>query len=789
MKRKKIASVFLSFALLVTMGNGVAFAEGTINEGNTASKGTFHDMFGHWAKATIEEAAQLKIVGGYPDGTFLPDNLIKREEFYTLMSNVLTQKPDITNTKINFNDVDPIEWYIPTVKTAVAGGMTKGYPDGTFGIGRMMTRQEAAQVASTVLSSSGAENNPGAERAKDKAMIDPWAYNAVNLMFQKGYMKGDSEGNFRPTNAITRAEAVQLLLQIKKKESIIVGKGQGTPEVTEPVITEPAIVLSGCMKTHLPKLANGSDTSEEALKTLPKGVFTRGNGTENTPYEIATQEQLDHVRVHNQTGVYFKLMQNIEITSDFATTAPPVGEVSANWQTGNWMPIGTKEAPFLGNFDGNHHTISGLNIDSDTENDGRNDRVKGDAAGLFGWTSTESEIKNLRLSASEIQNKGGSYTGAVVGYASGTILGCTVESSTTINEGNYVGGIVGYSAGNVASCTNYAKVESTGAYIGGIVGFYHAGVQNLSQCDHRGAVIGSQNVGGIAGGVDAQAISVDNHAMQEATNYGTVEGQSGNTGGVVGMVDGNNVSVTLYDCKNKGSVESTGVSGGIVGYTKGNRAIINQCVNSGEVNGGNAGGIVGGNEGTVELCSNEGEVNGKNLVGGIIAFQQEEKSKVTKCFNEGRIGKDSEANNIGGIAGQSSTRISNSYNTGALYGEHAVGGIAGKNTGRIINVYNSGNLSGRGEKGSLVGRNLGSLKNCFWLNDTATVNIGINQNKSGLTQVYRVTQKELSGKEEIRTNEGYQLLLDVLNGANAEAGELIWQCNGNDKYPNLVELQ
>ncbi|WP_206460036.1 S-layer homology domain-containing protein [Anaerovorax sp. IOR16] len=785
MNLKKITSVLLSVTLFFGISSVAATAEGTTPAGNVTKNMVFSDISNHWAKGTIEEAVRLNIAGGYPDGTFLPDNLIKREEFYTLMSKILTQKPDITNTKISFSDVDPIEWYIPTVKTAVEGGMTKGYPDGTFGIGRMMTRQEAAQVASTVLPSTITESHSGAETAKDKALIDPWAYNAVDLMFKKGYMKGDSEGNFRPTNAITRAEAVQLLLQIKKKESVIVGKGQGT---SEPTTTQPAIIISGCMKTHLPQTADGSDTNQEALDRLPKGVFVQGSGTESAPYEIATQEQLDHVREHNQEGVYFKLVQNIEITTDFAIEAPPVGEVSADWRNGNWRPIGTKESPFLGCFDGNHYTISRLKIDSNSDKDGRSEKMKADAAGLFGWTGSSSRIQNIRITDSEIKNKGGIYSGAIAGYALGIISDCTVESSTSIVQGNSVGGVVGYSGGNLTGCTNYAKVESTGTYTGGVVGVYHAGIQSLNKCEHRGTVIGSQNVGGIAGRLEGEDIAVTSNALKDSNNYGTVEGEKGNAGGIVGLVESSNASVTLYNCTNKGNITSNGVTGGIAGYTKGNRAVLNKCANFNKVYGANAGGIVGNNEGIIQLCWNEGEVNGINSIGGIIGFQQEEKSKVVKCYNEGRIGKESDASNTGGIAGQSSTLISNSYNTGKIHGENAIGGIIGKNIGRILNTYNAGEITETGQSGSLAGRNLGSLNYCFWLKDTANKNIGINQNTSGLSQVYQISEEQLSGKDTLRTSKGDELILEIMNALNGNEEKAVWEYDGSINYPQLTEM-
>ena len=122
---KKTIALILSVLLVLTMSTGIVFADDTlIAPAATASTATFSDISGHWDESIISEAASLKIVGGYPEGDYKPDNLMKREEFFKLISNVLTTQPDISNVTLTCTDVDPIEWYIPTLKTAVAAGIT-----------------------------------------------------------------------------------------------------------------------------------------------------------------------------------------------------------------------------------------------------------------------------------------------------------------------------------------------------------------------------------------------------------------------------------------------------------------------------------------------------------------------------------------------------------------------------------------------------------------------------------------------------------------------------------------
>ena len=102
----------LSFGL----GSSYAAAESTgVNAKDTTQSkenAVFSDISDHWAKSIIAEAASLKILGGYPDGTFKPDNLIRREEFFKLLTNIMTEKPDTANTKIQFSDVVADEWYV-----------------------------------------------------------------------------------------------------------------------------------------------------------------------------------------------------------------------------------------------------------------------------------------------------------------------------------------------------------------------------------------------------------------------------------------------------------------------------------------------------------------------------------------------------------------------------------------------------------------------------------------------------------------------------------------------------
>ena len=52
---------------------------------------------------------------------------------------------------------------------------------------------------------------------KDDGKIAKWAKDAVYQAKEKGYLVGDSDGNFRPTEPLTRQEAAVLIMKLERK--------------------------------------------------------------------------------------------------------------------------------------------------------------------------------------------------------------------------------------------------------------------------------------------------------------------------------------------------------------------------------------------------------------------------------------------------------------------------------------------------------------------------------------------------------------------------------------------
>lgn len=440
--KKKILAVVLILTMVLATGAGASAAV------------QITDITGHRSEIAIREAISLGVIKGYPDGTYRPDGLIKREEFFSIINNILTVRPDTTNTKLDFTDVDPIEWYVPTVKTMVEAKITNGIGWGKVGIGLNITNQEAIKILATIIPTKSLSTEPVEILATDKAGIAEWALPYYKIMIKKGYVKNTTE-NLQPTEELTREVAAILLLKIKKGETVIAGNANDI--VTEPSVTEPVVVPAtsgGCITT----------ASHAAID----GAFIAGTGTLEEPYQITTQDQLNHVRAHLGEGAFFVMTNDITITKDFEPTALAFLSAAADWSNGNFQPIGTKDNPFIGTFSGAGYKIEGLYIMGTVpSSEVAGARELASYVGLFGSIAESSVISNLKINNSQIFGK--DYTGGIAGYSDGIIRNSGVGETAILKGGSFTGGIAGYNGNLIEKCFSKVNIQgntATGAIIG-----------------------------------------------------------------------------------------------------------------------------------------------------------------------------------------------------------------------------------------------------------------------------------------------------------------------------------
>lgn len=164
---------------------------------------------GYWAYSQIQSFVEKGYINGYGDGTFRPQNPIKRNEFVKIFNKVfgLTNKSGIVfdDTKNN--------WAKDEIDIAVTNGVAQGVGDNKFEPDSYMTREAAVKMLANYMKIED-KNHDKINGFSDYNEISDWAKDAFEGNLEKGYIKGTDEGKLAPKNNITRAEVVTILSRV-----------------------------------------------------------------------------------------------------------------------------------------------------------------------------------------------------------------------------------------------------------------------------------------------------------------------------------------------------------------------------------------------------------------------------------------------------------------------------------------------------------------------------------------------------------------------------------------------
>jgi len=174
----------------------------------------FSDIEDHWAEFAILRAERMGLINGYPDGRFGPQDIVTRAQFTTMLSRALSLAgPE--HAGLAYLDADEIPDFARVhVSRVTAAGIVKGFPDGTFGPQRPISREE---ITVMIMRVAGYDEKAGAGKPlpyRDAHLIGDWAYPAVAAATELGLVQGIGGNRFAPQGITTRAEAVVLILRL-----------------------------------------------------------------------------------------------------------------------------------------------------------------------------------------------------------------------------------------------------------------------------------------------------------------------------------------------------------------------------------------------------------------------------------------------------------------------------------------------------------------------------------------------------------------------------------------------
>lgn len=499
----------------------------------------------------------------------------------------------------------------------------------------------------------------------------------------------------------------------------------------------------------------------QSLYVQSDGENYTGDKIRNVIYAwISNAEQLNSVqRVAENMTDRNVLSYNYALKNDI--------DASGLVDAAGYNTIGRGDTAFTGTFDGNGHTIVGLQANG----------------GLFGKLGNDAVVKNLNIVSSAFTGKEtGDSVGAVAAENNGgEISGISGYGNTVKGSGGYIGGLVGKNYGSITDSDDQSTIiAGADTVAGGIAGMNGTdtgkwligmleNVQSNSTVTTGDLSAGqyASNLGGIVGKNEKSFTFNINNVSAHGVN-----GKTGNTktsGGIVGTNEG-----SISNAYNESIIHGSENIGGIAGSNAGSQATLENIANAVEIIGDagsqNIGGLVGMQDhATTNQGRNTGAITGCTNVGGMVGYNTAD-SYLNNLENSPQA-TITGITNVGGIAGVNEGVISaddqmNLINSGKIYGWKNVGGIAGKNSGKIDNVNSNINLYVIDEatRNALKGT-AGIDANAQFFGGVTGENVGIITNATNRARVDASQASYVGGIVGRNTSEG--------EGENKKVGQLL----------------
>lgn len=180
---------------------------------------TFRDSTsGQWHHDAVTFLAARGITAGTTSTTFSPDATLTRGQFMVMLLRAYGIEPD-SNTANNFSDAGNT-YYTGYLAAAKRLGITNGIGNNKFAPENLITRQETFTLLYNAQKVIGQlpDGDSGKTLADytDAAQIDSWAKDAITTLVENGIIAG-SGGRIKPTETTTRAEMAQVLYNLLSK--------------------------------------------------------------------------------------------------------------------------------------------------------------------------------------------------------------------------------------------------------------------------------------------------------------------------------------------------------------------------------------------------------------------------------------------------------------------------------------------------------------------------------------------------------------------------------------------
>lgn len=201
-------------------GGGAGTSGGQTAPPQTGTTPGFSDLTNYdWAEDAIIRMAGAGIIKGFPDGSFRPEESIRRCDFVLLLTRMLGVDESEPEAGVaSFADVREDAYYYRGIMKARALGIAQGRTEDTFAPEDPITRQEMVVFTVRALEKTGYITLSGAEadlnNYTDAASVAGYAVEGMRRAVTGGLIQGDELSRLNPTRNTGRAEAAVFIARI-----------------------------------------------------------------------------------------------------------------------------------------------------------------------------------------------------------------------------------------------------------------------------------------------------------------------------------------------------------------------------------------------------------------------------------------------------------------------------------------------------------------------------------------------------------------------------------------------
>lgn len=170
-----------------------------------------------WYAEAVSYCADHSLMNGVGNHCFDPEGKVTREMVVQTFYNI-EGDPECEEDS-GFTDLESGAWYVPAVNWAAQKGIAGGYPDGTFGVGQTVTREEFAAFLHRYAKTVGMNDVGGGNISifPDGDTTSDWAQTDVIWALGAGFLQGvgqkDGSVLLCPQGTVTRAQLATVLMR------------------------------------------------------------------------------------------------------------------------------------------------------------------------------------------------------------------------------------------------------------------------------------------------------------------------------------------------------------------------------------------------------------------------------------------------------------------------------------------------------------------------------------------------------------------------------------------------